>query len=118
MNRPHASDDVRTRALAAIDAGKSVTDVAAFFQNDPATIRRWIRQRTRTGSGLSRPRSGRPPLIPVSAHTDLRRQVAADPDATLAGHCAHWQERTGVRVSLSTMGRMLRALGLTLKKRP
>jgi transposase len=63
MKRPHASDDVRRRALAAIDAGKPVVEVASFVRCDPSTIRRWMRQRARTGSGLSRPRSGRPRLI-------------------------------------------------------
>jgi hypothetical protein len=54
MKRPHASDDVRERALAAFDAGHPGADVAAFVQHDASTastIRRWICQRTRTGSG-------------------------------------------------------------------
>jgi transposase len=115
--RPHASDDVRKRALAAVDGGQSVADVATFFQNDPSTIRRWIRQRRRTGSGLSRPRSGRPRLIPPAQEAEVRAQVAAHPDATLAMHCAFWEGRHGQRPGLSTMSRRLRALGLTLKKR-
>lgn len=78
MLRLHASDDVLARALAAIDEGRSVGDVAAFFQNDPpSTIRRWIRQRTRTRSSRTRPRSGRPLLIPPARYPELRAQVAA-----------------------------------------
>jgi len=50
MKHPHVSDDVRERALPAIDEGRPVAEVAAVFQNDPSTIRRWIRQRTVTGS--------------------------------------------------------------------
>jgi len=117
MQRPHASDDVRERALAAIDGGHPVRDVAAFFQNDPSTIRRWLRQRARTGSGLSRPRSGRPRRIPVAQNATLEAQVAAHPDATLADHCRHWQDATGTAVSTATMCRRLQALQLTLKKR-
>ena len=118
MKRPHASDDVRERALAAIDGGRRVVDVAAFFQNDPSTVRRWIRQRRDTGSGRSRPRSGRPRLIPPDQEAALLAQVAAAPDATLAMHCQQWQATQGVELSASAMSRRLRALGLTLKKRP
>ena len=45
MQRPHASDDVRERALASVDGGYRVADVAAMFRVDPSTIRRWCRQR-------------------------------------------------------------------------
>jgi transposase len=118
MQRPHASDDVRERALAAIDEGRSVADVAAFFQNDPSTIRCWVRQRRATGSGLTRPRSGRPRKIPPAQEPALAAQVAAHPDATLAAHCQLWLAAHGVRISSSAMRRRLVALGFTLKKRP
>ena len=118
MKRPHASDDVRERALAAVDGGRRVADVAAFFGNDPSTIYRWLRQRRATGSGLSRPRSGRPPLLGADDWPALQAQVAAEPDATLAEHCQRWQATHGVRPSLSAMSRWLRDLGFTLKKRP
>ncbi len=118
MKRPHASDDVRERAVAAVEAGQSVADVAKFFGTDPSTIRRWLRQKRRTGSVLTRPRSGRPPLIKPSQEADLRDQVADQPDATLAMHCVRWEAKHGVRPGLSTMSRRLRKLGLTLKKRP
>ena len=118
MNRPHASNDVRARALAAIDDGKSVTAVATFFRCDPSTIRRWIRRRTRTGSSAAGTRSGRPPLIGPDQEADLRQQVANYPDATLAEQCQRWLAATGTTVSLSTMSATLRRLGITLKKRP
>jgi transposase len=118
MQRPHASDDVRERAMAAIDEGRSVADVAAFYRNDPSTVRRWMRQRARTGTARARPRSGRPRLIGPAQEPALRAQVQAHPDATLAEHCVRWETAHGVRVGVSTMGRALRRLGLTLKKRP
>jgi transposase len=82
MQRPYASDDVRERALAAVDAGHPVADVATFFQNDPSTISRWLRQCRRAGSGLSRPRSGRPPLLRPEQRPVMRAQVATHPGAT------------------------------------
>ncbi len=118
MHRPHASDDVRERALAAVDAGRRVADVAAVFQNDPSTIYRWMRQRVRTGSGSARPRSGRPSGLTSDWAGRLEEQVAAHPDATLADHCAWWETVHGRRPSESTMGRWVRKRGFTLKKRP
>lgn len=117
MKRPHASDDVRERALAAVDGGHRVADVAAFFQNDPSTIYRWLRQRTRTGSGLARPRPGRARLVEHDQEAALRAQVAAHPDGTLAEQCRRWLAEHGVQLSVSTMRRAIRRLGITLKKR-
>lgn len=117
MKRPHASNDVRERALAALDDGQSVVDVATFFRNDPSTIRRWRRQRTATGSAWARSRSGRPPLLPAEDQLALAQQISAEPDATLADHCARWLTDHGVALSQSTMSRRVRDLGFTLKKR-
>lgn len=110
MKRPHASDDVRERALAAVDAGRRVVDVAAYFQTDPSTIRRWIRQRARTGSAKSRPRPGRARLIGPTEEAALRRQIEVHPDATVSERCALLETESGLRVSAATMRRALRRL--------
>jgi transposase len=94
-----------------------VADVAAFYQNDPSTIYRWLRQRRRTGSGCARPRSGRPSALTAARAAHLDAQVAAQPDATLAQLCAWWESAFGARPSLSAMSRWLRERGLTRKKR-
>ena len=118
MRRPHASDDVRERALAAVEDGHHPGDVAAMFRVDPSTLRRWRRRQRLTGSCHTLARSGRPRRIGVADDAALQAQVAAHPDATLAEHCQRWQTERGVVVSVPTMGRALRRLGLTLKKRP
>jgi len=118
MRRPHASDDVRERALAAVEDGHRKGDVAAFYRVDPSTLRRWRRRQHLTGSCHTLPRSGRPRRIGAADEAALRSQVTAHPDATLAEHCQVWQADHGVAVSVPTMGRALRRLGLTLKKRP
>ncbi len=118
MRRPHASDDVRERALAAVEDGHRLGDVAAMFRVDPSTLRRWRRRQRQTGSCHTLARSGRPRRIGVVKEVALRAQVAAHPDATLAEPCQLWQGTHSVVVSVPTMGRTLRRLGLTLKKRP
>jgi len=116
MQRPHASRDVRERALAALDAGRSMADVAACVRTDPSTVRRWRRQRALHGEIGPRPRAGRPRLVCADDQADLLAQVAAAADATVAEHCARWEAAQGVRLSPSTMSRTLRRLGLTRKK--
>jgi transposase len=118
MKRPHASDDVRERALAAVDDGHRVGDVAEYFRVDPSTIRRSRRQRTETGTHRARPRPGRARLIGPAEEPALEAQVAAHPDATLAEQCQLWEGTHGVVVSVPTMGRALARLRIMLKKRP
>lgn len=98
MKRPHATDDVRERALASVDDGYRVADVAVMFRVGPSTIRRWRRQRARTGTHRARHRPGRTRLIGPADEPALRAQIAAHPDATLcglagevggSGECAH-----------------------------
>jgi transposase len=44
--------------------------------------------------------------------------VLAQPDATLADHCRRWAAEHHVTVSVATMSRAFRRLGITLKKSP
>lgn len=112
------SADLRERLLGAIDAGLPVAEGARLFGVCPSTIRRW-RQRQRTiGSVAARRRPGRTPRIGPAQTAALRAQVVAAPDATLAMHCAVWAQQQGVRVSVATMSRVIRRLGITVKKSP
>ena len=112
------SADLRERLLGAIDAGLPVAEGARLLGVCPSTIRRWrARQRTE-GTAAARPRPGRTPRIGPAQATALAAQVAADDDATLAAHCARWEADQGVRLSVATMSRTLRRLGITLKKSP
>lgn len=98
MKRPHASDDVRERALATVEDGHRVVDVAVMYRVDPSTVRRWRRQQRRTGSCHTLSRAGRPRRIPRgSARSrgglpgcDARRTLRAMAGDTRRGYqCAH-----------------------------
>jgi transposase len=112
LNRPHTSNDVRARALAAVDDGKSVAEVACFSRCRPSTVRRWIRRRTTTGSAPADTRCRRPLIGPEQAEA-LRQQATTQPEAAVA---QDWQNSTGSTVSLSTMSLPPRRLGIALKK--
>jgi transposase len=106
----------RERALALLDGGHSVSEVAELLAVGTATLKRWRRRRRETGALAPDTSPGRPARIGPYRHAALRAQVLAAPDATLAEHCDAWEARTGDRVSPATMCRTLRRLGLTLKK--
>jgi len=55
-------------------------------------------------------------LIPAEREADLQAVLRDHADATLAELCALWLKRHMVAVSVSTMGRTVRRLGITLKK--
>lgn len=112
------SVDLRERLLGAIDAGLSHAEASRLFGVGTSTITRWRQQRRDTGRLSPKPRPGRTPRIGPDQADTLRAQVARDPDATLAAHCAHWATRQGIRVSVATMSRAIRRLGITLEKRP
>jgi transposase len=115
MQKPR-SRDLRERALARLDVGDPVGEVAALFGVHRTTLLRWRRDRSRGTEPARRPR-GRAPKIGPAERPRLAARVAGAPDATLREHCAAWEESTGVAVSEATMCRALRKAGLTLKKR-
>lgn len=56
------------------------------------------------------------PRIGTTQATTLAAQVAAHHDATLAQHCTRWEAEHGVHLSVATMSRTIRRLGITVKK--
>jgi transposase len=110
--------ELRTRIVAAVDQGMTQTDVARIFAVSERTIRRYLSQQQHTNDLTPGQSPGRPPTIGPDQAASLATQVAARPDATLADHCALWAQEHGVVVSIATMSRVIRRLGITLKKSP
>ena len=106
----------RERALALVEGGRSIAEVAGLLGVGAATLKRWRRRRRETGGVAPLPRPGRPPGIGPYRRAQLAAQVRRAPDATLAEHCAAWEAATGDQVSPATMCRALQRLGLGLKK--
>ena len=110
--------DLRERAVAAVEGGQRRAEVVRAYGIAPRTLERWLATHRRGASLADRPRAGRPPKIGAAAYATLRAQVVAHADATLAAHCDRWAGEQGVRVSRTTMGRVLANLDQPLTKSP
>jgi transposase len=114
------SKDLRIKALAAVDRGMPRREVVEIFSISLTTLKRWIKMR-REGKDLSPGVStGRRRRILSSPEEEglLWEQLEAHDDATLQRHCELWEQKTGVKVSVSAMSRAIRQkLGWSYKKR-
>lgn len=112
------SKDLRLKVLDAVDRNVPRKEVVALFGVSASTLKRWLGRRWQTGEVAPRPSPGRTPSI---CNTDEERralwgQLEESYEASLQRHCEMWEERRGVRVSISTMSRAVRKLGWTFKK--
>jgi transposase len=110
------STDLRERIVQAVRHGQSQPAAAQTFGVGTATVKRYVAQYRRTGSLVPKRSPGRPPRIRPGHYPALRAQLAAAPAATLAEHCTTWEQTQGVRVSVPTMYRAIRAVDWTRKK--
>jgi transposase len=111
------STDLRERIVRAVASGQRKTVVARTFGVGVATVRRYTTQQQTTGSLAPKRHPGPARRIGPADEAALLAQVEVAPDATLAEHCATWEQTHGVRVSSPTMCRVLARLGWPLKKR-
>ena len=112
--RPTA--DFRERLVAACDAGLAPGEAARLFRVDLSTVYRWRRRAQRGESLVEKPRSGRPAKLHPTRYSELHALVRAQPDATLPEHAARLAATSGITLSPSHLSRLLRRLGLPLKK--
>ena len=110
------SEDLRLRVIAAVDGGMTRSEAARVFGVGRATVKRYLALRRQTGALAPRPRRGPPPVKMSALATALPSRLAAAPDATLAEHCAWYEQTAGVRVADTTMSRVIRRLDWTRKK--
>src|SRR5215203_3518511 len=104
------SKDLRIRAV----------EVVEILSISLTTLKRWLKM-SREGKDLSPGVStGRRRRILATPEEEglLWEQLQENDDATLERHCELWEQKTGVRVSISAMSRAIREkLGWSYKKR-
>jgi transposase len=105
------SEDLRQRIVKAVLSGQSERQVAQTFAVSHATVKRLVKQYQTTGHLTPKARPGRPRQIQATQHELLKNQWQKQPDAKLEWHCEECTRITGVKVSRSTMCRMLKRLG-------
>lgn len=108
------SMDLRVRVLADCDAGMATKKVAEKYSVSVAWVRRLKQRRRESGEvGPRVAKTGPKPKL-SGKEQQLEQLVAEEPDATLE----ELRKKLGVAVSVATIWRSLKALGLTLKKSP
>jgi transposase len=115
MGKPY-SQDLRTRVIAAVDAGAGAYAVAPVFRVSVSYIYKALIRRRTTGEVAARP-SGGGPKPKLAVHDDaLRARIAAEPDITLAELQAWLLTERQVKVSIGCLWNRLQFLELPLKK--
>jgi len=109
--------DLRRRIVEAYLRGETASyeETAELFDVGRATVNRLLRRQRETGDVQPRPKGGNNPrrvdLEWLEAH------AKAEPDGRLRDRIESWYAHSGVRVSLRSMWRAMRALGWTHKKK-
>jgi transposase len=121
-------EDLRRRVVEAVGKGLSQTEAARVFGVARGTISRWIGLVERAGRrGLQARRRGRPPvsrLAPLQAATTVRHVLSGCPEQLRLPFALWTREavqellwrKFALKVSVWTVGRYLRAWGLTPQK--
>ena len=109
------STDLRSRVLAAVDAGESPDAAARRFAVGRSTAYRWVAAAREEGRRAAKPMGGGPaPAIRGEAEAALRRMLTGnDNHLTLAECRDRLAAEAGVRVPPWTVGRALRRIGWT-----
>lgn len=116
MPRPY-SVDLRSRALAACDAGERPSAVAERFCVARASVYLWLKQRRDEGRTEPKRLGGGPkPVIRDGVAEALGRLVGERNDRTLVEYADRLEAETGVRAAPSMLCRALKRLGLPRKK--
>jgi transposase len=112
------SNDLRSKIVVAYESTEySQRAVAALFGVSPATVRNLVRRKRETGSADAFPHSGgKAPALNDKARAFVHAAVKQTTDLTLAELVGRVGQRHRKKVSLSTMCRVLQALGLPRKK--
>jgi putative transposase len=110
------SQDLRERAIAALEAGKTQAEVAAQFQIHKSTLEKWWYRWRDTGSCAALPVASGPQRTLQAAEKLIREEVKKQPDLTLEELCERVQEAKGWVASPSMMCRELKILKLPRKK--
>ncbi len=108
------SRDLRSRVLAAVEAGESTFTAARRFAVGRSTAYRWVATAREEGQRAAKPTGGGPlPATRGEAEAALRRMLEGTNHLTLAECRDRLVAEAGIRVHPWTVGRALRRIGWT-----
>lgn len=111
------SEDLRSRVIAAVEAGLSRRAAAERFGIGIATAIRWMRVFRATGATCAQPKGGDQRSHRMEAYRDvILGAVAAQVDITLVELADMLRREHGLHVAPSTVWRFLDRHGMTIKK--
>src|SRR3970040_2813253 len=110
------SQDLRARAIAALEEGATQAEVAARFSIHKSTLEKWWYRWQASGSCAALPHASGPERTLQAAKSFIRTEVKKHPDATLKELCERVAEVKGLVASPSMMCRELQWLKLLRKK--
>ena len=116
MARPY-SQDLRDRVVGSVASGRSCRATAALFGISVASVVKWSQRWRASGSAAAKPMGGRRPLRLKRERAWLLARIAEKPDLTLRAVVAELVGR-GVPASYGAVWRLLKAEGITVKKKP
>ena len=111
------SIDLRERLVSAVDGGMTRRSAAKRFGIAASTAIKWADQWHRTGSVAPRPRGGDRHSKRIEVHAEeILELIEETADLTLEALAGHLDEAHGLKVSQSTVWRLLDRHGMTFKK--
>ena len=116
MSRPY-SDDLRARAVAAVEAGMSCHQAAKVFSVSVSSVIRWVQRHRATGSVSPKPIGGsRGFRIEGDDRAWLLARIAGQPDLTLEELRRELLAERGLAAGYGTLWRFCDREKLTFKK--
>lgn len=109
--------DLREKIVSTYEAGNtSIRQVAERFQVSKNTVQSLLKRKQATGALQPAAATGGKASQLTGYEQEIAEMVETHQDYTLSEYCEYWQDKTGVRVSESTMCRFLQKQQLTVKK--
>jgi transposase len=117
MHRMNAySEDLRKKIVEALRRGATKSEAARAFGVSRSSVKRYAKLAEEGRHLAPKKRPGSKPKMDESATKLLETDAQKRPAATLSERREYLQKAAGVRVSESTVSRMLRRLGWSRKK--
>lgn len=111
------SDDLRLKALACVDRGVPKSQVSRLFNLSRNTLDLWLKRRAQTGFVSATRVYPRGPQPKIADREAFRAFAEAHGHLTQQPMATQWRQQGGEPVSDRTIGKALKRIGFTRKKR-